>query len=85
MARSQNHHHNLGPDGSGKCSVPMWVNGVPAGFCDKTAYGKPLPCRTFRDGWTGEVKRMDGRYNGHVPGLACPAHGGPGEAPEAGP
>jgi len=30
----------------------------------------------------GEMQREDLRYNGYVPGLACPKHGGP-EAPNA--
>ncbi len=78
MSRSQEHHHKL-TDGVGKCSVPMWQWGVPAGFCDKPAYGNPEPCKQFRDAWTGEMKRMDGKYNGYVPGLACSGHGGPKE------
>lgn len=63
--------------GVGKCSVPMWQCGCPAGFCDKPAYGKRPDGKTYRDAYTGEVRRFDGRYNGYVPGLACPAHGGP--------
>lgn len=51
-------------NGIGKCSVPMWCNGLPAGFCDEPAYGKP----------TKEGQR---RYNGYVPHLACFNHGGP--------
>lgn len=76
MSKTSDHHHNL-TNGVGKCSVPMWQCGAPAGFCDKPAYGKPTPCAKFRDGWTGELRRMDGKYNGYVPGLACPGHGGP--------
>ena len=30
-------------NGSGKCSVPMWSMGLPAGFCDRPAYGEPPP------------------------------------------
>jgi hypothetical protein len=67
----------LDENGEGLCSVPMWQGGCPAGFCGKVAYGKPPPCRMFRNGHTGELFRADGRYSGHVPGLACPAHGGP--------
>lgn len=44
------------------CSVPMWVNGIPAGTCGKPAFGEPLP---------------RSRYTGYVPGLACKRHGGP--------
>lgn len=64
-------------DGKGKCSVPMWSDGMPAGFCDKDAYGKQLPYRRYRDGRTGEIFRADGGFTGHVPALACPGHGGP--------
>jgi hypothetical protein len=70
-------HHQELTDGVGKCSVPMWSVGCPDGFCDRPAYGKPTPCQKFRDAWTGEVRRLDGRYNGYVPGLACVNHGGP--------
>lgn len=55
-------HFKLDKNGEGKCSVPMWCNGMPAGFCDNTAYGEPLP---------------NNHYTGYVPGLACPGHGGP--------
>lgn len=55
-------------DGKGLCSVPMWMDGVPAGFCDAAAYGKPTPENRFR-------------YEGYVPFLACPGHGGP-DAPK---
>lgn len=76
MSSTSKHHHEL-TNGVGKCSVPMWQMGCPAGFCDAPAYGKQIPCGQFRDAWTGELKRFDGRYNGYVPGLACEAHGGP--------
>lgn len=69
-------HVKLGENGEGLCSVPMWQNGIPAGFCDKVAYGKPTTSKTFRDR-DGKLRRIDGKYNGHVPGLACQAHGGP--------
>jgi hypothetical protein len=77
MSACSNQHREVNEMGIGKCSVPMWCGGGPAGFCDKPAYGERPPCREFRDGWTGELRREDGRYNGYVPGLACPAHGGP--------
>lgn len=38
MARHSKHHSEL-TDGVGKCSVPMWMSGCPAGFCDKPAFG----------------------------------------------
>lgn len=55
-------HFKLDENGEGKCSVPMWRMGMPAGFCNKTAYGKPV---------------KNSHYTGYVPGLACPGHGGP--------
>lgn len=64
----------------GPCSVPMWVGGCPAGTCERKAYGERPPSRMLRDGWTGMAYREDLRYDGYVPGLACPVHGGP-EAP----
>ena len=58
-------HHMKLTDGKGKCSVPMWCYpGIPAGFCDADAFGKP----------TEEGRH---RYPHHVPGLACYEHGGP--------
>lgn len=77
MSQCSKHHMELDENRKGKCSVPMWIMGCPAGFCDETAYGEPVPCDTFKDGYTGEVRRMDGRYNGYVPGLACSSHAGP--------
>lgn len=76
MARLSDHHRTL-INGIGKCSVPMWQCGCPAGFCDEPAYGERPAGKQFRDAYTGELKRLDGRYNGYVPGLACPGHGGP--------
>lgn len=63
MASCYEHHKKL-VNGTGKCSVPMWAGGCPAGFCDELAYGEP----------TGDGKR---RYDGYVPFLACLRHGGP--------
>ncbi len=51
----------LDSDGRGLCSVPMWNNGLPAGFCENEAYGDNDPKK----------------YDGYVGGLACPDHGGP--------
>lgn len=76
MASTLKWHHEL-TDGVGKCSVPMWMGGCPAGFCDKPAYGKPPPSKMFYSYATREMVRWDGRYNGYVPGLACEGHGGP--------
>lgn len=56
----------------------MWSGyGNDAGFCDREAYGVRPKCREYRDAWTGEFFRHDGKYSGYVPGLACPIHGGP--------
>lgn len=63
MAQIGRHHREL-TDGVGKCSVPMWMGGLPAGFCDEPAYGE-------------QTKRGRLTYNHHVPALACPGHGGP--------
>ena len=57
-------HKNL-TNGKGKCSVPMWSGGCPAGFCDEPAYGPEEKGQT--------------RYEGYVPFLACYHHGGPKE------
>ncbi len=63
MAILSKFHKEL-TDGEGKCSVPMWMDGVPAGFCDEPAFGEPT---------------KDSRYDGYVPALACPIHGGPAQ------
>jgi hypothetical protein len=63
MGRLSEHHKAL-KDGIGKCSVPMWQMGIPAGFCDQDAFGYP-------------TKEGILRYDGYVPALACPFHGGP--------
>ena len=74
MSRLLDHHKEL-KNGVGKCSVPMWCNGVPAGFCDNQAFGKRPDCAQYRDS-SGELRRHDMKYNGYVPALACPGHGG---------
>lgn len=76
MTSMSKHHREL-TNNVGKCSVPMWRCGAPAGFCDKPAFGKRPAGPKFRDAYTGEVQRVDGKFNGYTPGLACPAHGGP--------
>lgn len=70
------HHRELNEQGKGRCSVPMWCGGGPAGFCDCPAYGEQPPGKTIRR-WDGYEYREDGLYAGYVPGLACIAHGGP--------
>lgn len=76
MATLQQHHREL-MNGVGKCSVPMWCNGLPDGFCDQPAFGERPPGQEWRDAYTGERRRFDGKYSGYVPGLACDHHGGP--------
>jgi hypothetical protein len=70
-------HHKKLTNGKGKCSVPMWVAGMPAGFCDKDAFGEPSKDGWYKNRITGGRFRLDGRYDGYVPGLACAGHGGP--------
>lgn len=76
MSMTSKEHHEL-TNGIGKCSVPMWMGGAPCGFCDKPAYGVRPPSQLGRDAYTGRTFRLDFRYDGYVPGLACVAHGGP--------
>lgn len=78
MGRTSKRHHQL-LNGEGKCSVPMWCGGMPAGFCDEPAYGKQTKYEYYRDPYTGERVRYDGKYSGIVTGLACHGHGGPAE------
>lgn len=59
----------------GRCSAPMWCMGLPAGLCGATAYGVQIEGRKVRFG--NEVRRLDGKYDGFVSGLACPKHAGP--------
>ncbi len=75
MSRCCEHHIKL-TNGIGKCSVPMWQMGMPAGFCDRDAYGNRPEGKTIRR-WDGFEYRDDGLYSGYVPYLACPCHGGP--------
>lgn len=72
MSALEKHHRDL-TSGVGKCSVPMWMNGCPAGFCDAPAYGEQT--QAYRD----RFKYLDPRQvrPAFAPGLACPAHGGP--------
>ena len=69
--------HKKLKDGKGKCSVPMWCNGIPAGFCNMDAFGHRPEPEYYWTNSSGERSRSDLKYDGHVPGLACPAHGGP--------
>jgi hypothetical protein len=70
-----NRHENL-VNGVGLCSVPMYRMGMPAGFCDNLAYSERPDSPQYYNYCSGSYQRKDGRYNGHVPGLACPCHGG---------
>lgn len=73
MACLNPHHKELDSNGVGKCSVPMWMHGCPAGFCDEPAYGPQT--KQYKDSF----RYMDSRYYRPVycSGLACQAHGGP--------
>lgn len=62
MAKCSKRHKELDEQGVGLCSVPMWRGGLPAGFCDREAYG---------------YRTRKHIYDGYVMYLACPAHGGP--------
>jgi hypothetical protein len=76
MARTLKHHHEL-TNHKGKCSVPMFSGGAPAGFCDADAFGEPPTSPRVWHSPKQMYVREDGKYDGYVPGLACPAHGGP--------
>ena len=62
MGRCNKKHMELDDDGRGLCSVPMWMGGMPCGFCDNGAFGERV---------------NSSAYTGYVPFLACPIHGGP--------
>lgn len=76
MASFLKWHREL-TNGVGKCSVPMWMGGCPAGFCDEPAYGERPTCSEFYSYAQGRRVRSDGKYDGYVPSLACQGHGGP--------
>ena len=76
--RTGERHHKLDENGVGKCAVPMWLNGLPYGFCDKPAYGPQEESQRRY----GRYRTSDGAWMpGYCNGLACYAHGGPA-APE---
>jgi len=56
----------------GKCRVPMWMGGCPAGFCGEPANGPQLPFEVLyqQRNW----QRGDAPY---CHGPCCPKHGGP--------
>jgi hypothetical protein len=76
MSTLSKNHKEL-TNGVGLCSVPMWMGGMPAGFCNEPAYGE-RPHSPMRMNYpAGRMMRDDNKYDGYVPGLACPCHGGP--------
>jgi hypothetical protein len=77
MSRISKAHEELDALGIGKCSCPMWQGGVPAGFCDEPAYGPQTTSPRIYNYPMMREQRYDGRYDGYVPALACPAHAGP--------
>ncbi len=70
-------HHKELTNGKGKCSVPMWGGGCPAGFCDEDAFGERPESAQWYNYAAQKYMRNDGKYNGYMTGLACPSHGGP--------
>lgn len=56
----------------GKCRVPMWMAGFPAGFCDVPANGPQLPMEVLF--WSRAWRAEDRPY---CFGPCCPNHGGP--------
>jgi hypothetical protein len=68
---------SLDKDGFGRCSVPMFSNEIPAGFCGDVALGFRPRSPERMNYCAGVMQREDGLYNGYVPGLACKCHGGP--------
>jgi len=75
MATLSKHNSELNERGEGKCSVPMWSGGIPSGFCDEPAFSRHKGGEYF-EGRNGERHYLNGAYDGYVPALACPAHGG---------
>lgn len=59
----------------GKCRVPMWMMGLPAGFCGERAFGPQLP----RPVLAQRDYRYLLDYPPHCHGHCCPSHGGPKE------
>ncbi len=73
MSRLSKNHETL-TNGVGKCSVPMWRMGAPAGFCDEPAYGPEQPGQRRYGDWVPSRGRWMAHY---IPALACYHHGGP--------
>ncbi len=57
----------------GKCMVPMWMGGSPAGFCAEEAFGPQYPREYLADRNTRYL--LDRPPYCHGP--CCPAHEGP--------
>ena len=58
----------------GKCRVPMWMGGSPAGFCDNEAFGPQYP-RQYLAAEVSPRFALDSPPYCHGP--CCNAHGGP--------
>jgi hypothetical protein len=83
MTSTDNPGMGASPDGDraarlawvgGKCRVPMWSMGVPAGFCDNKAFGEQMPRAILE-----QERGYSQRYNPipYCHGPCCPGHGGP--------
>lgn len=57
----------------GKCSVPLFGIGGPAGFCDQDAYGQQYRCELLPPRYQHPNRPP------YAPGYCCKNHGGPGE------
>lgn len=57
----------------GKCRVPMWMGGTPAGFCDAEAFGPQYP----RAYLAASNPRFLLDSPAYCHGPCCPQHGGP--------
>ena len=72
MSRHSKCHEELDASGVGRCGVPMWMDGLPAGFCDEPAYGNQEAGQTRYGEW------QRGRFlPGYSSALTCYNHGGP--------
>lgn len=57
----------------GKCCVPMWMGGGPAGFCAEEAFGPQYP----RQYLAHQNPRYLSDHPAYCFGPCCPVHGGP--------
>jgi hypothetical protein len=69
--RHSKHHIDL-VNGIGKCGVPMWINGCPAGFCDQPAWGNQEANQMRYGSWHNSKW-----IPGYSSALTCYNHGGP--------